>query len=146
MSDEGKKGWTKGPTKPIDMYRKTDVLTANRETILLMLYAGAIRYTKRGIDAQERGDNPERNKCLIRVQEIVTELRSTLNFEVGGEIAQQLDGIYAFLTRNISDALLSPAAENLGTVLKLLTTLNEGWEQAAESLKKERAREAAQDK
>lgn len=125
---------------PIETYRKTDMLTANKETILLMMYAGAVRFLKRAKEQHEKGDNAERNRWLLRVQEIVTELRSTLNFELGGEIAQKLNGLYAYATRKLNEAMLENKLEAIVEVTEILSTLNEGWEQAAEAQKKERSK------
>jgi flagellar secretion chaperone FliS len=131
------------PKKPTqnhyETYRKTDVMTANRETILLMMYAGAIRFTKRAIDATERGDVPEKGSLIGKVQEIITELRSTLDFEVGGDIAKNLDRLYLFITQCLIQASIEKKSDKLKDALKILTTLNEAWEAAIESLKKEKS-------
>jgi flagellar biosynthetic protein FliS len=69
-------------------YRRTEVLTANRETILLMMYAGAIRFLKGAIEAGEKGDTAERNRLVSRVQTIVGELRATLDAHDGDPRAE----------------------------------------------------------
>lgn len=130
----------------INQYRKTDIMTASKETILLMMYAGAIRFLKQAQDFSEKKDNPERNRCIMRAQDIINELRSSLNFDLGGEIAQSLDGLYAYLTKTLSEAMLDNKHENIVEAVKLLNTLNEGWEHAAEQQKKERARAAETEK
>ena len=132
----------KKPDQPsgINQYRKTDIMTASKETILLMLYGGAMRFLKRAIEFAEKKDNPERNRYILRTQEIINELRSTLNFELGGEIAQNLDGLYSYITKRLSETMLENKNEYLEECLKILVTLNEGWEQAAEQQKRERER------
>lgn len=142
---EKKKTLTESPSG-INQYRKTDVMTASKETILLMMYAGAIRFLKRAQEFGEKKDNPERNRFIMRAQDIINELRSTLNFEVGGEIAQNLEGLYAYLTKKLSEAMLDNKNENIAECISILTTLNEGWEQAADQQKKERARAAETEK
>lgn len=124
---------------PINAYRTTDIMTANRETILLMMYAGAIRFAKQAIAASEQGQMGEMSKMILKVQEIVNELRSTLNFEVGGEIAKSLEMLYAFITQRLLQANLDRKPEPLREALKVLETLNEAWEQAIESLKKDKS-------
>lgn len=125
--------------KPLDIYRKTDVMTANRETILLMMYAGATRFLRQAIEALNGGDFPEMNRMIAKTQEIVNELRSTLNFEVGGEIAKNLEMLYAFVTQKLIQGNLERSAAPLGEALGILENLNTAWEQAIASLKKERA-------
>lgn len=121
-----------------EAYRKTEVLTATRETILLMLYAGAIRFLKRAMEAHETAKWEERANNLVRVQEILTELRSTLNFEVGGEIAKQLDELYAYCNLRLTAGGVQNKPEYFKEVLEHLTALNQAWEDAVATLKKEK--------
>lgn len=144
MSDPVKKSVE--PQNPIGAYRKTDVMTANKETILLMLYNGALRFLKRAMEAEEKQDKPERNKWILRTQEIVNELRSTLNFEVGGELAQNLDGLYGYCTRVLSETMMEEKPDGLKTVHQILSTLLEGWEQAIDTVKKDRTKAAEETK
>ena len=120
---------------PLDAYRKTEVMTANRETLLLMLYAGALRFLKSAIAAVERKDIQEKNRLLIKTQEIISELRSTLNFEIGGELAKRLDSLYSFITRRLLQGQMEANIQPLREALGVLETLNEAWEKAITSLK-----------
>lgn len=122
-----------------EAYRKTEVLTANRETILLMLYAGAIRFLKRAIEAHENKKWEERAQNLVRTQEIITELRTTLNFEVGGELAKQLDELYAYCNLRLTEGGVQNKPEYFQEVLGHLTALNTAWEDAVAALKKEKS-------
>jgi flagellar protein FliS len=124
---------------PVGVYRKTDVMTANKETILLMMYSGAIRFLKRGIVAAEANRIEERTNFVSRTQAIVTELRSTLNFQVGGEVATQLDALYAYANQRLTQGNTENNIEMLKEVLTMLQSLNEGWEQAIDNVRKERA-------
>jgi flagellar secretion chaperone FliS len=126
-----------GP-KSIEAYRKTEVMTANRETILLMMYSGALRFLKQAIDSKEPHQVADRVRLVTKTQEIITELRSTLNFEVGGDLAHTLDALYSYLAQRLTQGTLENKVEYLQEVLTHLTTLNEAWEQAIVALKKEK--------
>lgn len=117
-------------------YRRTEVLTANRETILLMMYAGAIRFLKGAIEAGEKGDTAERNRLVSRVQTIVGELRATLDFKVGGDIARNLERLYAYVTNRLMTGTLEQSLDPLREALNILETLNTAWEEAVASLRK----------
>jgi flagellar protein FliS len=123
---------------PYETYRKTEVMTANRETILLMMYSGAIRFLKTAIEAADRNDIEEKSRLIGKTQEIVTELRSTLDFGVGGDIAKSLEGLYLFITQRLIQGSIEKTSEKLHDALKILITLNDAWEQAIDSLRKER--------
>lgn len=131
---------TKKYGKSLEAYRKTDIMTANRETILLMMYGGAIRFIKAAIDASEKKNIEEKCRMIGKVQGIITELRSTLNFEVGGEIAHTLENLYGFISQRLILATSAETTDPLKEALGIITTLNEGWEAAVESLRKERAK------
>jgi len=118
-----------------EAYKKTEVMTANRETVLLMLYAGVIRFVKQAIEAIEKKDIEKRNKLLLRSQEIVTELRSNLNHEIGGKIAESLDSLYGFVLTRLVDGNIKNEVQPLNEALQVLETLNTAWEQAISSLK-----------
>ena len=117
-------------------YRRTEVLTANRETILLMLYAGAIRSLKKALDFQASGKSFDRLQSVIKAQEIVSELRSTLDFEHGGDIAVNLEKLYAYVTECLIKANAQGDSDAIKQALSVLETLNAAWETAIASLKK----------
>ena len=126
------------PKNKADAYRRTDVMTANRETILLMMYAGAIRALKKAIEAVETGNRLEKAKHLSRTQEIVNELRANLNFEISQDIAKNLDMLYDFITQRMMKGNLDNDVKALQEALGILQTLNSAWEEAIASLKKEK--------
>jgi flagellar secretion chaperone FliS len=121
----------------IDSYRKTEVTTANRETVLLMMYAGAIRFLKSALEAFDRNDIAERNRHTTRVH-IVSELRAVLDFNIGGEIATELDRLYAFVSSRLVTATVQNNRDHLKDALKVLETLHIAWEEAVASLKKQK--------
>jgi len=122
----------------VDAYRRADVMTANRETILLMMYSGAIRSLKKAMEALEKNQRLEKAKQLNKTQDIVNELRSTLNFNINAEIAQNLDSLYDFITQRLITGNLQNDPKPLKEALGILVTLNGAWEEAIASLKKEK--------
>ncbi len=120
-------------------YKKTSVTTASPGQIVVMLYEAAIRQTKRAIDAIDRGDKAVKGEAIGKVHDIVNELSNSLNFEVGGKIAEDLERLYSFMV----DQLIRANAENekapLDAVLKNLETLLQGWRGALEKVTKGQA-------
>lgn len=117
-------------------YKTASVQSASREKILLMLYEGAIKFTKRAILAIEKGDIAERGTNIGRAYDIVLELANTLDHKVGGELSAQLEQLYMFITDQYTQANISGDKKHLENALGILNTLHEGWVQAIESLKK----------
>ena len=126
----------------INQYKKTSVQSASREKLLLMLYEGAIKFTKKAIIATENKDIPGRCENITRSYDIVLELMNTLDFNVGGEVAENLEQLYMFITDELTRANITGNADHLRNVLKILETLYSGWSEAVELIKKKEAKGA----
>lgn len=118
-------------------YKDSSVQSASREKLLLMLYEGAIRYTRKAIQACEAKDIAERGMNIGKAFDIVMELNNTLNHEVGGDISKNLEQLYMFITDKLTQANISGKKEPLEQVVKLLETLYAGWVEAIEKLKRD---------
>lgn len=123
-------------------YQKTAVESAGREKLLLMLYEGAIKFVKKAIIATENNDTKGRCENAGRAYDIILELTNTLDFKVGGEVAENLEQLYMFMTEELTRANITGKVEHLQNVLKILETLHEGWMQAVEALKKKEVKGA----
>lgn len=117
-------------------YKATSVQSASREKLLLMMYEGAIKFVKLAITAVEKKDIAGRGENIGRAYDIILELNNTLDHNVGGELAKQLEQLYMFITDQFTKANISGEAKPLQDALKILETLYEGWQKAVEQLKK----------
>lgn len=118
-------------------YKNTAVQSASREKILLMLYEGAIKFTKLAIKAAEEKKIADRGVNIGRAFDIIMELNNTLDHKVGGDIANQLEQLYMFMMEQYTKSNISGDPAPLKENLKLLNTLYDGWVQAVEKLKQE---------
>ena len=117
-------------------YKTTSIQSASREKLLLMMYEGAIKFTKLAIQAAEDKKIADRGTNIGRAYDIVMELNNTLDHKVGGDISKNLEQLYMFMTDQYTKANISGSPEPLREVLKLLETLYDGWAKAVETLKK----------
>ena len=124
-------------SNPYNKYKKTSVLSASREQILLMLYEAAIKFTKLAIQAAEEKKIAERGQNIIRAFDIIVELQATLDHKVGGDLAKQLEQLYVYMMEQYTKANLKGEVEPLKSNLKVLENLYEGWKGAIEKMKKE---------
>jgi len=118
-------------------YKNTSIQSASREKLLLMLYEGAIRFTKQAIKAAEEKNIAERGINIGRAFDIIMELNNTLDHKVGGEIALHLEQLYMFIMEQYTKANISGSVEPLQASLKILENLYAGWVQAVEKIKKD---------
>jgi flagellar secretion chaperone FliS len=112
-------------------YRDSSVLTAPPERLVVMLYDGAHRFLFQAAHALRSGDIALMNNRMQRAEAIIVELRQTLDFEKGGEIAPRLEAIYAFCQRHLLEARLKRSPDHIEQVMKLLAELREAWDQVA---------------
>ena len=92
------------PLNPYQQYRATKVETAGSVDLVVMLYQGAVKFIRLGIEAMEREDPQTAHTNLVRAQDIVVELLGSLNHEAGGQIADQLASVYDYCFRRLVTA------------------------------------------
>jgi flagellar protein FliS len=132
-------------SNPYQKYKSTQITSASKEKLLLMMYEGAIKFTKMAIKATDEKKIAERCENIGRAFDIVLELNNTLDHKLGGEISIRLEQLYMFMTEQYTKANISGTSEPLRTNLKLLETLYEGWVGAVEKVKKDEAAAKASD-
>lgn len=118
-------------------YKKTSIHTASKEQILLMLYQAAIKNCKKGIEAIQDGDVAKKGEYIGKLQDIIIELNSSLDFKVGGEVADELSSLYDYVLYTSTQANIKIDEELLENCLNVLITLYDGWSEAIKSLRKE---------
>lgn len=126
----------------ISQYQSTQIDTASREQILIMLYDGAIRFTRQAIHAIGNGDNSGKIESIQKAMAIVAEFRNTLDHKIGGDIAADLDALYAFMIQSLVQGNLKNDTKALGVVDGLLSDLRETWKQAIEIARNEQKSQA----
>lgn len=115
-----------------DAYRRTAVQSSSPLGLVVMLYDGAIRFVLEARDAIARNDVGGRTAAVSRALAIVAELQNTLNVKEGGEVAQELDRLYTYVSGRLLDVTSKADDAAAAEVHRLLTTLREGWSQIAQ--------------
>ena len=110
-----------------DDYKQTQACTADQGELLLMLFDGAIRFTKKAIESIEIRDVTGKCESISHAFAIVAELHGTLDFDVSEEISGNLASLYVFVMENYTRANAQHDAVPLHSVLTVLETLREGW-------------------
>lgn len=116
-------------------YKTTSIQSASREKILLLMYEGAIKYIKKAILACDQKDIAERGYNIGKAFDIINELNNTLDHNIGGEVAKNLEQLYMFITDQLVQANIKGEKKPLEDALRVLEVLFEGWQQAVEKLK-----------
>jgi flagellar protein FliS len=92
-----------------------------------MLYEAAIQNIKKAQACIDKGDIAGKGQAITKTHDIVNELATTLNFEVGGDVARDLERLYNFMAGQLVKANMESSKEALESVRKMLQTLLDGW-------------------
>ena len=114
-----------------EAYRRTEVQSSSPLELVVMLYDGAIKFTLEARQAIDTRDVRARTTAVSRALAIVAELQNTLNMQEGGDVARELDRLYAYMNTRLLDVTGRADAKAADEVVGLLRTLRESWSQIA---------------
>ena len=120
---------------PYMKYKKTQIETADQGKLIMMLYDGAIKFVNKALELmanKKRNNIEEIHKNIIKAQDIIVELMSSLNMEI--EFSQKLFSIYMYINKRLIDANMKKTSEPLIEVKKYLVELRDAWEKAAKQV------------
>ncbi|KAA0258052.1 flagellar export chaperone FliS [Deferribacter autotrophicus] len=126
---------------PIKTYLRNEIEGATKGKLVLLLYDGAIKYMKMACKYIDEKNIPEAHSNIIKAENIIYELMSTLNMEAGGEIAENLLRLYDFMVYQLVMANKDKDKSKIESVIKLMLVLREGWKQIVEQEEKKKLEE-----
>lgn len=103
------------------------VAAADPHRLVLMLMDGALERIAAARGAMENGAHANKSRLVHRVVEIIDELRASLNFEAGGELAGNLANLYDYCSGRLLKASLENRPELLEEVAGLLREIRGAW-------------------
>ncbi len=121
----------------LKQYKQTQINTAPKEQILLMLYDGAVRFLNQAKVGFAEKNIEKIHNNITKVQNIITEFETSLDLENGGEFASNLFALYEFMSRQLSIANIKKREDSLDIVIKHMTELRDTWREAVKKFKAE---------
>ena len=118
---------------PYQTYQQNSVMTASPQELTLMLYSGCLKFIKLAKRAMDEKDFQSKNTNMIKAQNIIQELRSTLNPEI--EISNNLEKLYEYMYTRLIDANMKNDLATLEEVEGHVVELRDTWKQAMELVK-----------
>lgn len=109
-------------------YHKQEVEGASKGKIVLLLIEGAIRFLRRAAKGIEEKNIQEAHNNIIKAENIIYELMSTLNMEAG-EIAENLMRLYDFIIWQLVEANKDKDKDKLESAINLLSPLRDAWKE-----------------
>ncbi|WP_462171202.1 flagellar export chaperone FliS [Pseudoalteromonas xiamenensis] len=107
---------------------KTRVAGADRYEIIQMLMAGALErlvYAKVAIEKKQLEAKAEH---ISRASSILEALRGCLDFEVGGEVTENLYALYSYMLDRLVDATIQNNTAHIDEVSALLKEIKSAWD------------------
>lgn len=111
----------------IRQYQQTTICSQSPERLIVMLYEGALRFLESARTAAGEGDLPAMGRHVGRAQMIVLELQCSLDREVGGKLAADLDSLYGFVLRELTALRLDADARHIADIRRVLLPLLSAW-------------------
>ena len=114
-------------TNPYDQYLNIAFDTASPERLVIMAYDATIRSLKEASRAIRENDYASRTRSFDLALGLINELRKSLNKNKGGEIADKLDNLYQYFTRELLLANVSSDPDRLEPIVTMLTDIRQSW-------------------
>jgi flagellar protein FliS len=115
----------------INAYRENSTAAAefsDPHRLISMLFDGALERIARAIGHVERGETAAKGECIGRAVGIIEHLRGSLDPTAGdGSLASNLESLYDYMTRRLTEAILYNDVDRLREVRALLERIRDGW-------------------
>ncbi|HHR6051055.1 TPA: flagellar export chaperone FliS [Providencia alcalifaciens] len=109
---------------------ESEIANATPYQLIQILFKGALSALKRGEIFMEQGNIAEKGKEISKAIDIIdTGLKQSLNYEAGGELAENLASLYEYMTRQLLRANIENNVTYIQEVYQLLSDIASAWQQ-----------------
>ena len=124
--------------KGINAYRQTNVVTADPGRLVLMCYEGAIGSLKFAKEKYISKEYEAKAEAVQKAQAIISELMQALDFKKGGEVAGNLEALYNYMLRRITEGDIKGDVKIFDEVILMLGELESAWREISHAPEKSR--------
>jgi flagellar protein FliS len=126
-------------------YREIDVQGATPLQLVVALYDAVLQDIRGAIAAQKHNDIEERAEQVKHALLALAQLQGRLDFERGGEVANNLDRFYSTVRGKLLEASIKASSEAFAAVADMVMTVRSAWNEAATEQLKQLRRESLPD-
>lgn len=115
------------PKEASKQYLRMKIESASPISLVVLLYDGGIKFLKKAIDELHHKRVMGYSDNIIKAQNVVRELRDSLDMKVE-EIAPQLRALYSYMLKRLLSATIEKTEEPVQEVLRMMESLRETWD------------------
>jgi len=109
-------------------YRQVGSQGASADRLVLLGLEGILEYLRRARTAILAGDLGTKAQSMDKAYQITAHLLASLDYERGGEIAVNLDGLYRFLLNHLAQANIFDDLQALDACRPVVEDLRDAWQ------------------
>ncbi len=106
---------------------QTSITDADPHKLIDLLYSGFIERVAQARVAIVNDKTEIKGQKISKAIDILTGLRSALDFEQGQDIAAQLDSLYEYMMHQLIDANINNNIHKCDEVTSLMKTIKDAW-------------------
>jgi flagellar protein FliS len=106
----------------------TGVATANNVQLIQMLFDGLLESLATARGHIQHNNIQEKSKAIARASRIVLGLQGALDFEKGGDLANNLNELYSYVTRRLFHVNAQNDLVVLDEIHGLMKEIRDAWE------------------
>ena len=111
-----------------DVKVTTGVASANGVQLIQMLFDGLLESLAATKGHIQNGDIVQKGKSIARASRIVIGLQGALDFERGGDLANNLNELYGYVTRRLLHVNARNDLDALEEIFGLMNEIRTAWE------------------
>jgi flagellar protein FliS len=116
----------------LQSYRKvsleSEIAVASPHRIIQMMFEGALQRIAQAKYAIQQKNPAQKGENIGKAISIIAGLSGSLNMDAGADVSANLDSLYEYMLRRLSEANVANDVEMLEEVSALLRTIKEGWD------------------
>jgi len=115
--------------RTLGQYIKTNVQTAGRMDLVIMCYERIIQSLKEAKNYFQDEQFEKKGQVFQNALDIIDELRCSLDYEKGGQIADNLNAIYGYITGRLLQGNIDKDLTVFDEAIQIMSELKEAWDQ-----------------
>ncbi len=119
-------------------YQAADILGKSGPELVVKVYDGAINSLRRAAEQYRKNDSRRGFEALEKTRNFLVHLYTTLDEKRGGEIAEKLSKLYAYLIERIDFVQATKDVSIIDDMVDILNNVRGGWVELAEKVREDK--------